>query len=63
MTQLYKVQVPGRKPYYGEYTSAGVAIVLAQCLYGMHSAKAIRGCNHEQPQSFHQWPAPHTCRP
>lgn len=42
MTQLYKVQVPGCKAYYGEYISASVAIVLAQCLYGVHSAKAIR---------------------
>lgn len=42
MTQLYKVQVPGNKPYYGLYTSASVAILLAQCLYGVHSAKAMR---------------------
>lgn len=42
MTQLYKVQVPGGKPYYGEYTSASVAILIAQCIFGVHSASALR---------------------
>ncbi|MDH1477393.1 hypothetical protein N5F13_23125 [Comamonas thiooxydans] len=40
MTQLYKVIRPGARPYYGEYTSACVAILLAQCLFGIHSAQA-----------------------
>ena len=41
MTQLYKVTVPGGKPYYGLYTSASVAIVIAQCIFGVHSASAL----------------------
>lgn len=42
MIQLYKVTVPGGKPYYGLYTSASVAIVIAQCIFGVHSASALR---------------------
>lgn len=40
MTRLFKIQVPGRRPYYGEYTSACIAILLAQCIYGVHSVQA-----------------------
>ena len=42
MTQLYRVTIPGGKPYYGLYTSASVAIVIAQCIFGVHSASALR---------------------
>lgn len=39
MTQLYKIKV-GRSIYHGEYTSACVAIIIAQCIYGVHNAQA-----------------------
>lgn len=41
MTQLYQVKV-GKRSYFGEYTSASVAILIAQCIFGVHSASALR---------------------
>lgn len=40
MTQLYQVKV-GKLRYVGEYTSASVAILIAQCIFGVHSASAL----------------------
>ena len=41
MTRVFQIKVAGRQ-FTGEYLSSGLAIMLAQCFYRVHSATAIR---------------------